>query len=200
MSSIGVGAWSWGDRSNYWGYGKEYDKETNQACYKAVLDAGIDFIDTAEVYGFGLSEEFIRDFVQGTIAQGGKAPFIATKFAPQPWRLSADSVVDALKASTGRLGRAPDLYLQHWPAFLSLPGSNDRYLDGFVQARQMGLVENIGVSNFRPDRIRTWARRLKAEGIGFACNQVRANFFFFFNKLIVSNMFGYHLRVDNVPV
>lgn len=142
-------------------------------CYNATLDAGIDFIDTAEVYGFGESERYIRDF----IAEGNKAgrpiPKIATKFAPQPWRLSSDSVVEALKASSDRLGRAPDLYLQHWPGFAFNAWSNDAYLDGFVKAKQSGLVQNIGVSNFNSTRIRQWAKRCKDEGISFACNQVR---------------------------
>jgi hypothetical protein len=31
---IGTGAWSWGDRSGYWGYGKEYGKEESRAAYK----------------------------------------------------------------------------------------------------------------------------------------------------------------------
>lgn len=48
VSALGVGAWSWGDRSGYWGYGKDYSKDTNQECYNAVLDAGIDFIDVSE--------------------------------------------------------------------------------------------------------------------------------------------------------
>jgi hypothetical protein len=34
---IGVGAWSWGDRSGYWGYGKEYGKEESRAAYKVSM-------------------------------------------------------------------------------------------------------------------------------------------------------------------
>lgn len=46
---LGIGAWSWGDRSGYWGYGKEYGQEESREAYKALIDAGLTFIDTAEV-------------------------------------------------------------------------------------------------------------------------------------------------------
>ncbi len=46
---IGVGAWSWGDRSGYWGYGGDYNKDTNQEAFKALVDSKIGLIDTAEV-------------------------------------------------------------------------------------------------------------------------------------------------------
>lgn len=73
ISPVGVGAWSWGDRtgalfaaraslssfkvsspnpcllSGYWGYGSEYQKEDNLDAYKAVVGNGISFIDTSEV-------------------------------------------------------------------------------------------------------------------------------------------------------
>ena len=37
MSEIGIGAWSWGDRSGYWGYGREYGKSESLEAYKAFL-------------------------------------------------------------------------------------------------------------------------------------------------------------------
>jgi len=46
VSEIGIGAWSWGDRSNYWA---GWTKEGSQAAYDASMDAGITFLDTAEV-------------------------------------------------------------------------------------------------------------------------------------------------------
>lgn len=49
VTPIGVGAWSWGDRSGYWGYGKGYEKEDNYEAFKGLVDSGIGLIDTAEV-------------------------------------------------------------------------------------------------------------------------------------------------------
>jgi aryl-alcohol dehydrogenase-like predicted oxidoreductase len=56
----------------------------------------------AQVYGFGLSEEFTGEFVRGA---ADPAVFqVASKMAPLPWRLSSGSVVDACRASLKRLG------------------------------------------------------------------------------------------------
>ncbi len=49
MTPIGIGAWSWGDRSGYWGYGQGYQKDDNFEAFKGMIDAGIGLIDTAEV-------------------------------------------------------------------------------------------------------------------------------------------------------
>jgi aryl-alcohol dehydrogenase-like predicted oxidoreductase len=52
VSEMGLGAWSWGDKSGYW---QNWTREDSLAAYKAALDAGITFIDTAAVYGYGQS-------------------------------------------------------------------------------------------------------------------------------------------------
>ena len=49
MTPVGIGAWSWGDRSGYWGYGQGYQKADNEEAFKALVDSGIGLIDTAEV-------------------------------------------------------------------------------------------------------------------------------------------------------
>ncbi len=56
-----------------------------------------------QVYGFGESERFIGEFMRESSVSGAK-PIIATKFAPLPWRLTADAVPAACKASLERLG------------------------------------------------------------------------------------------------
>ena len=59
----------------------------------------------------------MRDFMRSSNA-GSSRPAIATKFAPLPWRQTSGSVVDACRASLGRLGlQQMDLYIQHWPGF-----------------------------------------------------------------------------------
>ncbi|KAK9853919.1 hypothetical protein WJX84_005356 [Apatococcus fuscideae] len=170
VSPVGVGAWSWGDRSGYWGYNKGYGKEDNLAAFKETLSHGISFIDTAEVYGFGLSEEFLGEFMRTT----GIKPVIATKFAPLPWRLNADSVVKGLKGSLSRLGVSQvGLYMQHWPGFLTNAFSNDAYVEGLGRCVQQGLTQAVGVSNYREDRIRKATARLADMGVPLASNQVQ---------------------------
>jgi aryl-alcohol dehydrogenase-like predicted oxidoreductase len=80
VSEIGFGAWAIGAS---WG---AVNDEQSIAALHASLDSGVDFIDTADVYGDGHSEKLIAQVVK---ARGGKAPFIATKAGR---RLSAQTV------------------------------------------------------------------------------------------------------------
>lgn len=67
--------------------------------------------NVSQVYGFGKSEEFLGEFMKAT----GTSPIIATKYAPQPWRLTQGSVPAACKASLERLQlQQMGLYIQHW--------------------------------------------------------------------------------------
>ncbi len=70
VSEVGFGAWAiggaWGDVS---------DADARQALH-AALDAGVDFIDTADVYGDGRSERIIREVLK---ERGGQRPIVATK-------------------------------------------------------------------------------------------------------------------------
>ena len=123
VAATGAGAWAWGDRSGYWGSDWEGDRAKNLDAYRTLLAGGVDFIDTAEVYGFGKSEELIREFMRDTAADATLCPpLLATKFAPIPFRFRAEDVPNALRASMARMGvRKVALYMQHWPAF-GLPG------------------------------------------------------------------------------
>jgi len=169
---IGVGAWAWGDRSGYWGYGTQYGQDESRNAYKAILEVFGEnaFIDTAEVYGFGKSEEFLGEFMKET----GTSPLVASKFAPQPWRLSADAVPEACRASLKRLQlQKMALYMQHWPGFALNAFSNEAYLDGFVKVKEQGLADAIGVSNFNAQRIKGAVKRLQLADIPLASNQVQ---------------------------
>lgn len=170
VTSLGVGAWSWGDRSGYWGYGKEYGREESEDAYKALTDAGVSFIDTAEVYGFGKSEEFLGEFMKDT----GTHPAIATKFAPLPWRLSSKSVPIALKASLKRLQLdGVGLYMIHWPGFLWNDFFNDAYIEGLADCVDQGMTKAVGVSNFNARRVRAAHKLLENRGVPLASNQVQ---------------------------
>ncbi|GIL75335.1 hypothetical protein Vretimale_8016 [Volvox reticuliferus] len=173
---MGVGAWSWGDRSGYWGYGREYGQEESRAAYKALIRSGLTFIDTAEVYGFGKSEEFLGEFMreQAISSPGSPAPIIATKFAPLPWRLTSASVVEAAKASLARLGLSSmGLYMQHWPGYGPQYFLNDAFLEGLADCQQRGLCQAVGVSNFSAQRVKKAVNLLAARGVPLASNQVQ---------------------------
>ena len=76
---------------SYWG--KNYDKDAAQQAFDTLAASGLSFIDTAEVYGSGLSEEFTGEFVRS--APAGTSFQVASKFAPLPWRFNRGAVVDA---------------------------------------------------------------------------------------------------------
>ncbi|KAK9904751.1 hypothetical protein WJX75_001757 [Coccomyxa subellipsoidea] len=172
VTSIGVGAWSWGDRTGYWGYNGygNYGADENQLAFDALIDSGIGFIDTAEVYGFGKSEELTGEFMR----RKGASPVIATKFAPLPWRFTSGSVVSACEASLKRL-QVPSvgLYMIHWPGFAIQSLANDAFVEGLAEVKQAGLAQAVGVSNFREDRLRRAHKILQDKGVVLASNQVQ---------------------------
>jgi aryl-alcohol dehydrogenase-like predicted oxidoreductase len=179
---LGFGAWSWGDRSNYWGYGKDYDKSANQSAYDALqrtalsgqIPGGQAFIDTAEVYGYGLSETFLGEFIKAD-KTGAPRPLIMTKFAPLPWRVARSQVVSAAKASAERLGNVGpiDAYIQHWPGFATSAFSNDAFLEGLADVVEQGIARSAGVSNFNAKRVHGAADALERRGFCLGSNQVQ---------------------------
>src|SRR5690348_1131281 len=85
VSALGVGTNRWRQGNND---GAVFET------YQALLDGGIDFIDTAEVYGFGKSERLIGDCIR----KDGRPVKVASKFAPFIARVSPRQLMDALDA------------------------------------------------------------------------------------------------------
>ena len=175
VSATGVGAWAWGDRSGYWTDDWKGQRVENLEAYKTLLRSGVDFIDTAEVYGFGKSEELLAEFAKDVGTSTGTTPALATKFAPIPFRWSAEDVPKALEASLKRLGaKKVALYMQHWPAFgFGADGCNERFLEGLCLCYERGLCDAVGVSNFSANRVKAAARKFEARGVPFASNQIQ---------------------------
>lgn len=162
---IGIGTWSWGDRS-MWGYGKHYGDADLKGAFDAAIASGIRLFDTAEIYGFGKSERLLGRFVRET----GAAISIATKFFPYPWRVAPSQLQRALRGSLDRLGVAQvDLYQTHWPL---PPRSVVTWMEPMAQAVSEGLIKEVGVSNYSADQMRRAFDRLAARGIRLASNQV----------------------------
>eukprot|EP00898_Chlorokybus_atmophyticus_P001401 jgi/Chlat1/2261/Chrsp17S02571 len=170
VSAVGVGAWAWGDRF-FWGFGGDYGEKDVQQAFSASNEGGLTFVDTAEVYGNGMSEQLL-----GRFAKTAKEPVtIATKFAPLPWRLTSGSVVDALRASLSRLDREfVELYMLHWPAAEVFSfGPNNNFLQGLADCHALGLAKAVGVSNYNVRRLRDAHRVLEARNVPLASNQVQ---------------------------
>jgi aryl-alcohol dehydrogenase-like predicted oxidoreductase len=157
VSSIGVG-------TNRWSKGKNDAAVTETYC--ALLDGKSDFIDTAEIYGFGKSERLIGDCLKSD----PRPAFVASKFAPFIARMSPKKLASALDASLERLGRKTiDLYYIHF----SFPFADLGALaDALVEAVKSGKARTVGVSNFNADQLRRTADRLSRAGIPLAANEV----------------------------
>ena len=167
VPALGLGTWSWGD-SLFWQYGGSYGVEDIRAAYKASLAAGVNFLDTAEVYGLGESEKLIGQFMK----ESEQPVKIATKYMPVPWRFSAQSVADALTASLKRLKLASvELYQVHWP-FDFLMGQ-EKLMNALADEVEQGRIKTIGVSNYSAKQMREAHSLLAARGIPLAVNQVQ---------------------------
>ena len=166
VPALGVGAWAWGDRV-IWGYGRGYGKEDVRAAFKASIDAGLTFFDTAEIYGTGRSEKLLGEFA----AESGPEIAIASKCFPYPWRFTAGSLRRALRRSLWRL-RAPQiqLYQMHWPY---APVSIESWMHAMADAVEAGLIKQVGVSNYGPRQTELAYRTLEKRGLHLASNQVR---------------------------
>ena len=154
ITPIGVGAWAMGGGGWAFGWGPQDDDESIDAIH-AALDAGINWIDTAAVYGLGHSEEVVARAVAGR----SNKPYIFTKCA-RVWNenreigksLKADSVRRECEASLRRLKvDTIDLYQIHWPE------PDEDVEEGWgtlAKLQQEGKVRWIGVSNFNADQMK----------------------------------------------
>jgi aryl-alcohol dehydrogenase-like predicted oxidoreductase len=168
ISRIGIGTWAWGDRL-IWNYGRGYDEPDLREAFAAALEAGIDFFDTAEVYGKGRSERFLGRFIR----ESGARAVVASKFMPYPWRLRRRNLRSALKRSLDRLGISKvDLYQVHWP---SPPVSIETWMDAMADAVEDGLISTVGVSNFSLSQMRRAHDALARRDVPLVSNQVQFN-------------------------
>ena len=133
---IGLGAWQAGFKA----WGKGYTKKDLIDAYRYAFDNGLNFIDTAEIYGYGTSEEIVGEAVKGY-----DDIVIATKVSG--FRISENDIVKAAERSRRRLGvDSIDLYQLHWPppVYTNLC----KVLRRLEKTIEMGYVKYIGVSNF----------------------------------------------------
>lgn len=162
-----IGTWAWGDKV-FWNYGEGYGEEQLQAAFTAAVDAGVTFFDTAEVYGLGLSEQFLGKFIKQT----SEKVQTATKFGPLPWRWDGKSVSEALTESLKRLQlERIELYQVHWPFTFFL--SQETLMNTLADEVQTGRIGAIGVSNYSASEMINIHKILSARGIPLAVNQVR---------------------------
>ncbi|MBW8000770.1 MAG: aldo/keto reductase [Planctomycetes bacterium] len=153
LTRVGLGTWAIGGPWQF-GWGPQDDNEAIAAIL-AGLDEGINWIDTAAVYGCGHSEELVGK----ALKQTGHKPLIATKCGLL-WNnnrekidcLKKDSVLKECDDSLKRLDiDVIDLYQMHWPE----PDSDiEEAFEAMAQLQEKGKVKYLGVSNFNVDQIK----------------------------------------------
>jgi aryl-alcohol dehydrogenase-like predicted oxidoreductase len=169
ISVLGLGTWQWGDRF-FWGYGDTHNRADIQAAFQTSLAAGINFFDSAEVYGLGKSEKFLGSFVKTLDASERKNMIIGTKFSPLPHRLKKSQLRRALEGSLRRLDMSRvTLYQVHWP---QSPRSIETWMGGLADALKEGLILAAGVSNYNIQQLQQAWTVLKKRGFSLASNQV----------------------------
>lgn len=148
ITPLGFGAWAIGGGDWAFGWGAQDDRESVAAIREA-LDLGINWIDTAAVYGLGHSEQVVARALEGVTTW----PYVFTKCG-RVWndrremgkRLTAASVRAECEASLRRLRlERIDLYQIHWPE------PDEEVEEGWTELarlRDEGKVRWIGVSNF----------------------------------------------------
>ena len=149
LTPIGFGAWAIGGGNWEFAWGPQDDQESITAIHRA-LDEGINWIDTAAIYGLGHSEEVVGKALK---TYSGPRPLVFTKCSMR-WHmdrsiyrsLKAASLAEELEGSLRRLGvEAIDLYQIHWP------NPEEDLEEGWAtlsKLKEQGKVRWIGVSNF----------------------------------------------------
>ena len=148
LTSIGFGAWAIGGGNWEFAWGPQDDNESITAIHRA-LDLGVNWIDTAAIYGLGHSEEMVGRALKAA----SHKPFVFTKCSMR-WHddrtiyrsLKAKSLEEELNNSLHRLGRDTiDLYQIHWP---NPEPEIEEGWETLAKFKKQGKIRYIGVSNF----------------------------------------------------
>jgi aryl-alcohol dehydrogenase-like predicted oxidoreductase len=146
LTSIGFGAWAIGGGDWQYAWGPQEDQKSIEAIHRA-LDAGMNWIDTAAVYGLGDSEEVVGTALKSVSTK----PFVFTKCA-MTWGedrkivQTLKKIREEVEGSLRRLGvDVIDLYQIHWP----VPDAEiEEGWSTMAELQREGKVRYIGVSNF----------------------------------------------------
>ena len=149
LSVIGLGTWAMGGGDWPFGWGDQDEEVAIAAIHKAV-ELGVNWIDTAAVYGFGKSESLVGKALKSI--PSARRPIVATKCGRTNLgdgkigkSLKRESVIAECEASLTRLGvDCIDLYQMHWPE------PDEQIEEGWqalVELKQQGKIRYLGVSN-----------------------------------------------------
>jgi len=180
ISEIGLGTIAWGDEK--YGFNESYRETDLKAAYSRARGAGINFFDTAEVYGYkSLKYEQSSEYILSRCAladEGDDDVVVGSKVFTIPWtnallgggfRLGKDALVQAGKDSVKRMNRPMDLWSIHFP-FPSF--SQEVLMSALEESLDLGLTKAVGVSNYNKEQLEKAYDILDKRGIPLASNQI----------------------------
>ncbi|HEX6695757.1 MAG TPA: aldo/keto reductase [Solirubrobacteraceae bacterium] len=154
ITRVGMGAWAIGGAGWWHAWGAQDDEESI-ATLRRGFELGINWVDTAPIYGLGHSEEVVGRALEGL----AERPYVFTKASlldggdnSVRHNLRRDSLLREIEASLTRLRvDVVDLYQVHWPD----PDEDvEEGWSTFAEIKEQGLVRHIGVSNFDVGQLR----------------------------------------------
>jgi aryl-alcohol dehydrogenase-like predicted oxidoreductase len=154
ISRVGLGAWAIGG-SGWWDAWGAQDDDESIATIRRAAELGINWVDTAPIYGLGHSEEVVGRALEGLDPR----PYVFTKAGLHDGGdgsvrnvLARDSILREIEISLERLRLdVIDVYQVHWP----VPDEDvEEAWSAFAEIKAQGLVRHIGVSNFSVEQMR----------------------------------------------
>lgn len=175
VSPLGLGCWQFSRGSGLVGrYWSNLEEGDILDIVRVSLEGGMNWVDTAEIYGGGKSEQalaHVLDQLKSKDISGKFSPMIATKW----WPLfrTANSIPSTIDERIRCLGgRSIDLYQIHQPFSLSSIASEMKAMAGLVKA---GKIRYVGVSNYSAKQMVQAHQLLQQHGLSLISNQVKYN-------------------------
>jgi len=169
VTPIGLGMMEFAGGGGLMGFAfPKIDQEIKNATVKAGLDGGVNWFDTAELYGRGVSEASLAMALKNA-GKKDEDVVVATKW----WPLfrTASNIPKTIDDRLHFLdGYTISNYMVHQPMSFSAPEAE---MDEMAKLVKAGKIRSVGVSNFNPDRMRRAHRQLQKYGLPLAVNQVR---------------------------
>ncbi len=168
VTAIGLGCWQFSKQNNLAGkFWPTLNDELIQKIVNLSLEGGINWFDTAEIYGKGASEKALVKALKETGIKPGEV-IIATKWWPM-FRF-ASNIKKTINKRQQAIDPYPiDLYQIHQPYGFS---SEKKEMQAMAQLLKDNLIKSIGVSNFSEKKMKNAWETLQKENIPLASNQV----------------------------
>lgn len=170
---ISWGSWSWGDTSTF--HWSDDELPALKEAWARVVEKGMTFVDTAQVYGSGRSEEILGDLINKHTPGGRDKIVVQTKWLPNVTDQGTnifhpvDAPVIQLRKTLKRMNlQYVDSYMVHGPIHLTSIASAAK---GLAKCVEEGMTRTVGVANYSVDEMLKMQAALAEHGIPLATNQ-----------------------------